>query len=181
MIHLGFSGGGTVLSGVKGTSLHRTEFTMLSIMPVSYLCQTTSSPPISQSWKATFVLETVWKRMEKYLVLLRKKKWHLVLVINLDFSHWVDFNNMFLWTMFSKGNSFPLRIIMNFQKPRLIYLLLPKINQVKNGKILLGHKAVPFPTAGWCSTVYFLVFVLFNNILPVSIWKSLPPNISTKL
>lgn len=50
--------------------------------------------------------------------------------------------------MFSKGNSFPLRIIMNFQKPRLIYLLLSKINQVKNGKILLGHKAVPFPTAG---------------------------------
>ena len=46
---------------------------MLSIMPVSYLFQSTSSPPISQSWKATFVLETVWKGMEKYLVLLRKK------------------------------------------------------------------------------------------------------------
>lgn len=85
MIHLGFSEGGTVLSGLKDSSLHHTEFTMLSMMPVSYLCQSTSSPPISQSWKATFVLETVWKGMEKYLVLLRKKKWHLVLVINLDF------------------------------------------------------------------------------------------------
>lgn len=142
MIYLGFQRAALCLLPFRGWPLYHTEFTKSSIVPASYtFAILPHAQHISQDWKATIVLGAVWKGMEKSLILWKKKS---------------SFNNKsrifieltiicFYEPCLARGINFLWVSPWTFRNQEWFICFVSKINQVKNGKILLDHKRV-FPS-----------------------------------
>lgn len=143
-IHLGFSEGST-LSVFKSWPICHTDSPKSSITSTSHtFAILPHAPHISQYRKATFLLETLWKRMEKSLNFYGEK-------MTSDFSNksriFIELTIIicFYEPWITKGINFLWVSPWTFRSQEWFICFVSKINQVKNGKILWDHRRL-FPS-----------------------------------
>lgn len=144
-IHLGFSEGSTLLSVFKSWPVCHTDSTKSSIMSISQtFAILPHAPNISQYRKVTFLLETVWKGMEKSLIFYGKK---MTSHFNNKSTIFIELTIIicFYEPRIAKGINFLLVSPWTFRSQEWFICFVSKINQVKNGKILWDHRRL-FPS-----------------------------------